>query len=191
MIAPFLLLAAAFTGQTTPAPTPQTEMLGIDVPDEFAVGYHARNDAIDITELVAAPDTVEAWTRLITLQLFFGLAPRADTGAFYARWRDSMRQACPGLTDAASVGTVDGQPALSATLACPNNPATGKPENLSIFLVKGSSNLMMVQVAVRHTFSSQDTALIQRVGGSLKVCDERALDACKARKATGFTAAKP
>ena len=47
---------------------------------------------------------------------------------------------------------------------------------------------MMAQVAFRHAISKPDTALIDRVAGSLKVCDQRTLDSCSARKATGFVA---
>ena len=57
----------------------------MDVPDEFTVGYHVRNDTMEMTELAAAPETVDAWSRLITLQLFFGMASRTDIAAFYAR----------------------------------------------------------------------------------------------------------
>ena len=93
------------------------------------------------------------------------------------------------MKDQAVRGSVDGRPAIRAALSCPKNPQTGKPENLSAFLVQGDANLMMAQVAFRHAMNPPDTALAERVQGSLKVCDQRTLETCSVRKATGFVAA--
>ena len=178
-----VLLAAAMAAQSTP--TSSTEMLGIDVPDEFQVGNHQRDDKNEIMELVEPPETVDNWSKLITSLMFFDRA-KAGLDTFYARWRDSLRSACPGLMDKSVRGNVDGHPAIHGTLSCPKNPQTGKPENLSAFLVQGDANMMMAQVAFRHAVSKPDTALIERIGGSLKICDQRTLESCSARKATGF-----
>ncbi len=186
MLLTTLVFLASLPIQPADSTTAQTEMLGSDVPDEFKTGYHARNDAQEMTELVAAPETVENWSRLITLQMFFGAAPRVSAEGFYGQWRDSMRRACAGLTDTMVRGTVDGRPAIRGTLSCPNNPQTGKPENLEAVLVQGDVNLMMVQVAFRRPPTAADAALVRRVVGSLKVCDQRALRSCSARKAAGF-----
>jgi hypothetical protein len=182
-----VLLAAAISAQS--APTASTEMLGIDVPDEFQIGHHQRNDKVEIIELVEPPETVHNWSKLITSLMFFDAA---ETGldAFYIRWRDGLRDGCPGMKDQTVRGSVDGHPAIRATLSCPKNPQTGKPENLSAFLVQGDANLMMAQVAFRHTVAQPDTALTERVKGSLKVCDQRTLETCSSRKATGFLAAQ-
>jgi hypothetical protein len=181
-----VLLAAAVSAQSTP--TASTEMLGIDVPDEFQIGHHQRNDTVEIIELVEPPETVDNWSKLITSLMFFDAA---ETGleVFYARWRDGLRDGCPGMKDQAVRGSVDGRPAIRAALSCPKNPQTGKPENLSAFLVQGDANLMMAQVAFRHAVTPPDTALAERVKGSLKVCDQRTLETCSARKATGFVPA--
>lgn len=181
-----LLLAALSAGQAGSAPTAETEMLRIDVPDDFDIGYRARNDAQQMIEMVVPPETVEAWTTLITSQMFFNAARRPGLDGFYQTWRGSMYRACPGLTDTLIRGMVDGKPALRGRLSCPNNPHTGKPENLEAVLIQGDANLMMVQVAFKHTIAPPDIALIDRITRSLKVCDQRTLTACSARKATGF-----
>jgi hypothetical protein len=189
----FLPIAFAFSmpsAEPAGPPTARTEMLGSNVPDEFQTGYHARNDTQEMTELVVPPETVETWSKLITLQMFFGAAQRINAEGFYGRWRDSMRAGCAGLTDTMVRGVVDGKPAIRGTLFCPNNPQTGKPENLEAVLVQGDVNLMMVQIAFRHSITATDTALIRRVTGSLKVCDQRALASCSARKGTGFQPVK-
>ncbi|MBA2466381.1 MAG: hypothetical protein H0V46_02095 [Sphingomonas sp.] len=164
-------------------------MLGIDVPDEFEVGHQARNDALHLMELVDPPETVDTWSKLITSMLMFNAAERG-VESFYAQWRDRLRSACTGMTETSVKGLVDGLPALRGTLSCPRNPQTGKPENLEAVVVQGVVNLMMVQVAFRRSMTPADKALIERVAGSVKVCDQRTLVACSARKATGFVPAR-
>lgn len=167
------------------APSASTEMLGINVPDQFQIGNRQRNDKVEIMELVEPPETVDNWSRMITSIMMFNAA-QGGLDKFYSLWRDRMRAACPGIKDRLSKGSVDGHPALRGTLSCSKNPQTGKPENLSAFLVQGDANLMMTQVAFRHAVTPSDAALIERIAGSLKVCDQRTLDSCSARKATGF-----
>jgi hypothetical protein len=180
MFLPMLLALAAPS-----APTASTEMLGIDVPDEFQTGSHQRNENGEIMELVVPPETVDNWSRLITSIMVFDGA-KIGLDAFHAQWRDRMRSACPAMKDAVIRGTVDGHAAIRDTLSCPRNPQTGKPENLSAFFVEGDANLMSAQVAFRHAVLPPDSALIERIAGSLKVCDQRTLDSCSARKASGF-----
>jgi hypothetical protein len=184
----FALATAAMAAQ--PLSTAPTEMLGIDAPDEFQVGNQQRNEKIELTELVVPPETVDTWSsKLITSLMVFGAAP-TGVDQFYGQWRDTMRSACPGITDAPIRGTVDGHSAIRSTLSCPKNPETGKPETLGTVLVQGDANMMMVQVAFRHALAPEDRALIEHVARSLKVCDERTIASCSARKATGFLTAK-
>src|SRR5262245_18984872 len=92
--------------------TAQSEMLGVNVPDDFEIGYQARNDRLDMKEIVQPPETVETWTKLITLQLMFNGARRQYADAFYSRWQQDMRQACAGLKDTRRIGIVDGKRAI-------------------------------------------------------------------------------
>lgn len=179
----FALVAAAVVAQS-PA-IASTEMLGIDVPDEFQVGYHQRNGETEIVELVEPPETVDNWSRLITSIMLIDGAKLGLDGA-YARWREGMRSACPAMNAALIRGTVDGHAAIRGTISCPNDPQTGKPETVDAFFVEGDANLMSAQVAFRRPVSASDNALIQRIAKSLKVCDQRTMDTCSARKATGF-----
>ena len=191
MLTSFVLLFAPMAAAQSGVPaTAETEMLGVDVPDEFEVGYQARNDTQQMIELVDPPETVETWTRLITLQSFFGAAQKESARTFYERWRAGMHRTCVGMTDAVFVGVVDGKPAIRGDLSCPKNPQTGKPENVSAVLVQGDANLMMAQVAFRQSVTPKDKELIDRVTGSLKVCDQRARPSCEARKAVGFVPTK-
>lgn len=189
MFLPSLLLIAVATAAPGSA-NAQNEMLRINAPDEFEVGYRARNLEQEMIELVQRPEKVDTWSELITLQLFFDGARRDSADAFYARWRKLMRTSCAGMTDTAVTGSVDGKPAIRSQLACPLNPQTGKSENLVAVLVQGGANLMMVQVAFRRPITAEDRALIARITGSLKVCDQRSLSECSARKASGFVTSR-
>lgn len=180
-----VLLAVAMAGQ--PPSTVSTEMLAMNVPDEFQVGNHQRDDTSEIIELVKPPETVDTWSKLVTSMIFFDAA-KAGLDTFDVRWREGLRNDCPGMKDSVVRGRVDGHPALRHLVSCAQNPQTGKPENLSAVLVEGNANLLLAQVAFRHEVMPPDHVLIEHVIGSLKVCDERTLDSCKARKATGFVA---
>ena len=184
MLGPFLI-AATIAAQ----PTAATEMLGINVPDAFQIGHHQRNDNVEIIELVEPPETVENWSKLITSLMFFDGA-KNGLDASYERWRDGLRQTCPSIRETSVRGTVDGHPAIRATLSCEQNPQTGMPEYLTAFVVQGDANLMMAQVAFRRSTTPQDTSLIERIADSLKVCDQTTLDVCSERKPTGFQAGK-
>lgn len=185
MFVPILLSVAAAMAQAPDEQTAQTEMLGIDVPEEFEVGYQARNDTTQIMELVEPPETVDSWSKLVTNLMFFNAA-QGGLDSFYGQWRDNMRRSCTGMTNTMVKETVDGMPALRATFSCPKSPQTGGPEILETVLVQGRVNLMMVQVAFRRPVTAADTALIERVSGSMKICDQRTLASCSARTATGF-----
>lgn len=176
-------VAASVALQSPPAAL--TELLGVDVPDEFQIGNHQRNSQTEIIELVVPPDTVNDWSKLIT-ELALFRAAQVGPDLFYYRWLNAMRSACPGLKDTMLHGTVDGRPAIRGNLSCPLNPRTQKPENLSAFLVQGDADLLMVQVAFRHAVTPADAALISRVAGTLKMCDQKRMDLCSARKGTGF-----
>ena len=184
-----IVLAAAAAIQPVEAPTAQTEMLGINVPDEFQIGNQARNEQLQIVELVQPPETVDNWSKLVTSLMFFNVA-QVGLDAFYNQWRSQMRSACPRMTDTLVRGSVDGRSALRGELFCPKAPKTGKPENLTAVLVQGSVNMMMVQIAFAHRIDTSDRILIEHVTGSLKVCDQRMLTSCRARPASGFLATK-
>lgn len=186
MLLPLLLIAALSPAQTAPSSAAPVDMLGFDGGSGFKLGYHARNAASDMTELVIPPETVENWTTLITQQTLFNGAQRVGLERFYGLWRDMMRRDCPGLTDTVEQGEVEGRPAIKGMLSCPNNPETGKPENLSAVLVQGDVHLLMIQIAFRRPVGASDAALIRRVNGSLRICAP-AEARCARRKDSGFT----
>lgn len=173
-----------------PAVAAGAELLGLNTPDQFKVGYQDQNDRMRIVELVEPPETVENWTRLITALSLFGVAGKATVGDFEANWSGGLKRDCPRAVIKTVPGSVDGRPARRSEVSCPFLSKTGRSEMLTAFIVQGEGDLFMVQVAFGHEPDEADRALVAHVGRSLKVCREDALDACKARQAVGFVASE-
>jgi hypothetical protein len=184
------ILGLALATAPPAAVTAQTEILAADTPDEFQMGNHQRNALGELVELAVPPETVDNWSRLITLQLYFGASARVGAEAFSARWRNALGASCSGTTSTSVAGTVDGFAATKVVAACPRNPQTGLPENVTAVFVQGQANLMIAQVAFRRPPTDADRRLVINVVDSLQVCDAQAVTACAARKKTGFVAAR-
>jgi hypothetical protein len=184
----FLSVFAAVVMAAQSAPSSSTEMLGMDAPASFQIVNHRRNDKVELTELVEPPDTAENWSKILTIMVFFGI-PQTGLDKFESQWHDVLRGGCPAMTVTVVQGSVDSHRALLSRLSCPRSAQTGEPDNISAVLVLGDANLMMAQMTFHHELKRADTALIDHIVGSLKVCDQRTIISCTARKAAGFVAA--
>lgn len=184
----FLLGLLAQAAAPSPAASPP-QVIAVDVPDEFKTGWHQQNPFVDQTELIVPPETVERWTRMVTIQNLMGLASRTNVDQFYDSWRNGLSKACPDLIETEVWGNVDGARAIRGDIACPRNPQTGLPENIVAVLVDGAENFTMVQIAVRRPRTREDERLVQHILGSLKRCDGSDLDACRMRRGVGFVVA--
>lgn len=173
-----------------PAVAAGAELLGLNTPEQFKVGHHDQNARIRIVELVEPPETVENWTRLVTATSMFGIVRQFGAGEFEAFWSDRLKSDCPQAVIKVTPGLVDGRPARRSEVACPFLSKTGRPEVVTAFIVQGESDLFMVQVAFGREPDEADRALVTHVGRSLKVCQDDALEACKARQAVGFIASE-
>jgi len=177
------LLAQAAT-PTVASSSPQ--LIAVDVPDEFKTGSHRQNAFVDQSEFVVPPETVERWTRMITIQALLGAGSRTSVDEFYERWRDGLSKACPDLIETEVWGTLDGARAIRGDIACPRNPQTGLPENIMAVLVDGAENFTMVQVAFRRPRTRQDERLVDHILRSLKRCAGSDLIACRTQQGAGF-----
>ena len=191
-----LAVALSIAALTTPAPsdgqvTAATEMLGMDAPDAFRIGSHQMDSVMELTEMVVPPEKVETWRdRMISLVLLRDGVARTGADAYHAAWMKHLADSCPGMTATTRPGTVDRRPATEDEIVCPKNPQTGLPEYLTSVTIAGQANILIAQVAFRHTVSPKDRALVAHVMRSLKVCNTPTLAACAARKATGFVAGR-
>ncbi len=119
----------------------------------FIVAYRAGGQSGEIVEQVPKGESVQNWTRMITLQRFTAGASRMSAAQILDRMAAGLQASCPG-------GRISGR-RQSGGLAqmradCPNNPATGKPETFFAKALPGKSDMHMVQVAFRRVPTAAD-----------------------------------
>jgi hypothetical protein len=166
--------AMAISGLATAAQAAlQDENLLLPLPPGFSAGWQGHQGSETITEYVPAGESVDAWSQMVTQQIFHGRAnvPPDGLPTFMS---GVWKTVCPGgavqkLGEAAE----NGYPAVIWSFACPRNPQTGKPENAWIKVIGGSDSLYSVQYAIRSDITAAAArsalAYLQRV----TVCDTR------------------
>ena len=138
------------------------EWLAMPMPDGFVTGHKQRAQMGSIEERVPAGETVNNWTRMITLITLNGdLNPE-----IYAREFDKqMVRGCRGGKAAPRTASRMGEhPAIDGRFDCPLNPATGKPETMFYRLASIPGHVQMVQIAFR---SVPDAAGVRWAGERL------------------------
>ena len=149
------------------------ENLITTAPAGYHVGFRNKGDDGLITEWVPAGETVENWTEMVTVQVFYHLkeSPEAFMSDLEARWQ----KGCPGADKALPIANAveNGYPTLVWLLSCPQNPASGKVEITWFKAVQGNDSFYVVQKAFKFAPSKEQ---ITRWVGYLKavhVCDSR------------------
>jgi hypothetical protein len=149
------------------------ENLLAGAPSGYKVGFHDKQGNLEMTEWVPAKETVENWTEMVTVQIFFGLKmpPEQFMRSLESRWRG----ACPGAGDAQPiVGSLEnGYPSLLWILECPKNPATGKPELTWIKGVQGNDSFYVVQKAFKFMPNKEQITRWVEYLKAVRVCDSR------------------
>lgn len=127
----------------------EAENLLTSLPSGFKVGYSAGNGKEDMVEYVPAAETVDDWTKMVTVQVFHN-ARNVDPDAFAAKLADGWKSSCAG-GDAQKIttGAENGYPIAVWAYDCPLNPQTGKPESMWLKVTSGSDALYSVQYAYR------------------------------------------
>jgi hypothetical protein len=156
-------LSIAAMGQAAPAP----ERLSAPMPAGFRVGFTATQGGQSIEERVPASESVEAWTRMVTIQRLSGLAALGAhrlLDRMGAMWSGS----CPGATvSPVEDAVVDGRAVASFSVTCPRNSQTGKPETMFARAFDGASDLHIAQYAFRSIPTAHEaeaaTAYLQGV----------------------------
>lgn len=121
--------------------------LAMPMPEGFVTAHQQTAQMGSIEERILKGETVERWTRMVTL-LTINLDMPAESYA--AQFDQRLMQGCPGARPvkraAAKIGSETG---VDGWLACPRNPATGLPETLRYRVVRADGRLYMAQVAFR------------------------------------------
>jgi hypothetical protein len=177
-IAALLLLLAAAPARAQLV----NENLLVGLPPGYKVGWQDRKPNLQMSEMVPAGETVESWTEMVTVQIFFH--SKSLPQLFRARINALWAKACPNsLYAPVAAGPERGYPAEVWMQACPSNPKTGKPEHTFFKAIQGNDSLYVVQKAFKYEPSRDEVTKWTRYLKSVSVCDSRIPDrACPAAR---------
>jgi hypothetical protein len=160
--------AAAASAQSTIS----AENLLFSPPQGFKVGFQSNRANMSMTEWVPAAETVEDWSRMVTVQIFRGVP--LDPASFLQELQKRYTSACPGTTATrSSTGKVNGYVVSMQLLKCPKNPGTGKPETTASRVIKGNDALYSVQRAWRAVPPDKEIDDVMQALATVTVCDTR------------------
>jgi hypothetical protein len=165
------LVAALALG--TPACALENENLLVALPKGFKVGFQNKSAREMISEMVPEGETVENWTEMVTVQIFFnlrGVSPSQYRARVEKLWADS----CPGSSFATvKQGIENLYPTETWSQKCPLNQQTGKPELTWFKGVRGSDSFYLVQKAYKFEPTAEQVKLWASFLDDVKVCDTR------------------
>lgn len=146
------------------------------LPPGYKVDFQTRQGNMLMTEFVPQNENVNAWTEMVTTQVFLGLR-NADISQIQSRITKGWLEVCKGGTiQSLANGEENGYPFSLWMQTCPVNPATGKPENTWFKAIAGSDSLYMVQKAFKFQPSKDQLAPWIQYLKNVKVCDTRRAD---------------
>ena len=120
-----------------------------ELPKDFKIGYQTKQNGMAMVELVPQKQTVDNWTKMITLQSMAG----ANLGAegFRNNMANLWQNACPKSSfNPITEGEANGYSAAVWQLTCEYNPQTGKPEYTWFKAIQGDDSLYVTQYAFRY-----------------------------------------
>jgi hypothetical protein len=168
-----LFAVAAALALGTPARALENENLLVSLPRGFKVGYQNKSAKSLISEMVPQGETVENWTEMVTVQIFFNLRD-VSPSQYRARIEKLWAQSCPGSTFAkVKEGIENLYPTQTWSQICPVNKQTGKPEFTWFKGVQGRDSFYLVQKAYKFAPSAEQVAAWAEFLDKVKVCDTR------------------
>ena len=149
----------------------------------FVVGHRLEGANGMIVERVPTGESVQRWTRMVTVQRFTGVAERMRPEDLLANMTRGLATGCPGARAGEVTSLqVSGRPAARFRVDCPRNPATGLPETFVAQAIAGESDMHVAQVAFRRVPSAEDAAWAGRQIESVVLCTAASRDdACANR----------
>jgi hypothetical protein len=158
------------------------ENLLVTVPSGYKIDFQEHKPKGLMNEMVPTSETVDNWTEMVTVQIFYNLKTTPDD--FEGKMASGWLAACPGAkNESIASGPENGYPAAVWLLNCPKNPATGKPEITWVKIVQGNDRLYVVQKAFKFAPSNDQVVQWMKYLRSVAVCDSRLPDrACPQAK---------
>jgi hypothetical protein len=181
-----LLLSSLMLGLFLPRPAVAEfvdENLITTMPPGYQVGFRDKNNDSQITEWVPTGETVENWTEMVTVLVFYNVKPQPDV--YQHNLEKQWMESCPGAGNAQTIASVveNGYPSLVFLLNCPQNPKTGKPEITWFKAVQGNDSFYVVQKAFKFAPSKEQIARWVGFLKAVRVWDSRLADrACPQSK---------
>jgi hypothetical protein len=169
-----LLLAALGAGAAADALV--NENLLAAAPPGYKVGFHDKKSELQLTEWVPVDQTVDNWTEMLTIQVFYGLKTTSEQ--FMRSLEQRWRGACPGAGEAQPIvsGVENGYASLVWILDCPQNPGTGQLELTWFKGIQGNDSFYVVQKAFKFNPNKQQIARWIGYLKAVRVCDSRIAD---------------
>jgi hypothetical protein len=148
---------------------PADEHLALPMQPGFETAHQQQAQTGSIEERVPRGETVEDWSRMVTLlQLYTDMPPET----YLANFTANVGSACPGTKTVPATKTmVAGHKMLEGRLDCPRNPATGKPETFVYRLYQGNGRLHMAQIAFRKVPSATEIGWARSELAQLIFCE--------------------
>lgn len=152
------------------------ENLLVAIPEGYKIGFNNRQPKMIMQEMVPQAETVEAWTEMVTVQVFLGL--KNITPAQYASNMQAIwGKACPNATSLpVAKGAENGYPFLLWVSSCPRNTTTGKPEITWFKAMQGNDSFYLVQKAFKFEPSKAQIETWTTYLKKVSVCDSRRSD---------------
>jgi hypothetical protein len=171
-----LVLFAMTAGACAAMAALRNENLLTPLPDGFKVGFHDANERQSIVEYVPQAETVDDWSRLVTVQIFYGTKD-ADPDAFAGNLGKKWMSACVGGgARKVTAGAENGYPFSLWMYDCALNPQTHKPETMWLKAMSGADSLYSVQYAARRALSKELIGQAMDYLKRVSLCDARRAD---------------
>jgi hypothetical protein len=188
-----LLLSSVSVAQSQNAQGSQSQNSGlmnenmpVTMPQGFKIGFQKKNDGMYMQEWVRQNETVDNWSELITVQIFYGknYDPAQFLRAIGERWITACPESKPNSTYS---GLANGYKVSMTFLFCPLNSKSGKPEFTQIRAIQGKDSFYLVQWASAFVPSPEQKGAVVIFLDTVNVCDSRSTEhPCPDLKAQGF-----
>jgi hypothetical protein len=150
----------------------EAENLLVAVPPGYKVGHQAKNAKQLISEMVPKAETVDTWTEMVTVLIYFGR--KGSLIGYRTQMEKDWAAACAGAKSApVGGGLVNGYTTMIWRQSCPLNKATGKPEITWFKAIAGNDSFYVVQKAFKFEPSPEQAATAVKYLDGVSVCDTR------------------
>lgn len=158
---------------TQPNSGVENENLLTTIPSGFKVDFSDKQNNFVITEMVQEGESVNDWSRMITVEIFLGqknTTPQQYEETLTEQWFNACENSA---TYPVADGAENGYNFVLWQLYCPLNAATQKVEYTFLKAIQGNDSFYLVQVAFRHEPSDDEITQWMGYLKEIQVCDSR------------------